>query len=191
MRGVQERAGASLKTSSPRACRVLLLGVAVLAYLADLGTKTWALSALADGQRRALIGDLLGFRLIFNPGAAFSLGSGSTWLFSVVAIGVVVLIIRWSRRLTSRLWTFTLALLLAGALGNLTDRLFREPGPGRGHVVDFIDYGWFIGNVADIWIVAAAIAMALLTLTGVPLSTEPSENSERREESGQSEAGDG
>lgn len=174
MRDLQERAGASLKASSPRTCRLLLICVAVLAYLADLATKTWALEALADQQRRPLVGDLLGLRLIFNPGAAFSLGSGSTWLFSLVAIVVVVLIIRWARRLTSRAWSVTLALLLAGALGNLTDRLFREPGLGRGHVVDFIDYGWFIGNVADIWIVTAAIAMVALSLFGVPLSAQPS-----------------
>ena len=63
-----------------------------------------------------------------------------------------------------------LRLLLAGALGNLADRFFREPGPGRGHVVDFIDYhGLFVGNVADIAIVAAAVLVGLLGLRGIGL----------------------
>ncbi len=106
-------------------------------------------------------------RLIFNSGAAFSVGSGSTWLFTIVAAVVVVVVLRMAPRLTSLAWAATMGLLLAGALGNLTDRLVRPPAFLRGHVVDFIDYnGWFIGNVADICIVVAAIVLLGLSLTG-------------------------
>lgn len=178
MRGLQVRAGAALTTPagsrSPdgrpeRAAQVWLVGVTVLAYAADQLSKQWALSALDDGARHPVLGDLLGFRLIFNPGAALSFGAGSTWIFTIVAVVVVIAVIRLARRLTSRVWATTLGLLLAGALGNLTDRLVRPPGFGRGHVVDFIDYGVFIGNVADIWIVGAAFAMIALSIRGVPI----------------------
>lgn len=145
----------------------MLLGVAVVAFVVDLASKQWALTALADGQRRPLLGDLLGLRLIFNPGAAFSFGSSSTWVFTLVAVAVVAVVIRSARKLTSRLWAVALGLLLAGAIGNLVDRLFRPPGFGRGHVVDFIDYGRFIGNVADIYIVGAAAVLIVLSLLGV------------------------
>ena len=98
----------------------------------------------------------------------FSLGTGSTWLLTVVAVVVLVVIVRFSRRLGSLGWAWAFGLLLGGALGNLTDRLVREPGFGRGHVVDFIDYhDLFIGNVADIAIVAAAVLIALLALRGI------------------------
>lgn len=109
-------------------------------------------------------------RLIFNPGAAFGLGAGSTWAFSIVAVVVVVVIVRLARHITSIAWASALALVLAGAVGNLIDRLFRPPAIGRGHVVDFIDYGWFIGNVADIWIVGGALLMVVLSVRGVPMT---------------------
>lgn len=161
MRPLQVSSGASLKPLHQ------LLLVAAGGLLLDFLTKQWALATLSDGVRRPILGDLLGLRLIFNPGAAFSFGSGSTWLFSIVAIVVIVVILRSARSLASRAWALTLGLLLAGALGNLADRLFRAPGFGRGHVVDFIDYRVFIGNVADIYIVLAAIIMVYLTLRGV------------------------
>jgi signal peptidase II len=59
-------------------------------------------------------------------------------------------------------------MLLGGSVGNLTDRMVRAPGPGRGHVVDFIDYfGLFIGNIADIAIVGAAVLIGVLALRGI------------------------
>jgi signal peptidase II len=85
-----------------------------------------------------------------------------------VALAVVAAIIRIARRLRSWIWTAALGLLLGGALGNLGDRLFREPGVARGHVLDFIDYhGWFVGNVADIAIVIGAILVLLLAALGI------------------------
>jgi signal peptidase II len=146
-----------------------LLGVvAVLAYASDQVTKLIALDVLADGQPRPFIGDFINFRLIGNPGAALSLGAGNTWVMTIIAAGVLVAIVFVAKDLGSRAWAVALGLLLGSALGNLTDRFVRPPGGGEGHVVDFLDYnGWFIGNVADIWIVGAAGLIILLALRGL------------------------
>ncbi len=147
---------------------LVLVVVCVLGYAADQVTKWLALEHLDRSEVVPLVDGWLGLRLLFNPGAAFSLGEGTTWLFTAVAVVVVVVIVRVSRRLGSLRWALALGLLLSGALGNLTDRLLREPGFARGHVIDFIAYrDWFVGNVADIWIVGAAAAIALLGLVGV------------------------
>ncbi|VTR78621.1 signal peptidase II [Cellulomonas hominis] len=144
--------------------------LAAVTLVLDQATKAWALQALDEGVRRQVVGDLLGLQLLFNPGAALGIATGTTWLLTLVAITVVVVIVRVSRRLGSRGWTVALGLLLGGALGNLTDRMIREPGVARGHVVDFIAYGdLFVGNVADIAIVAAAGLLMVLSLLGVRL----------------------
>ncbi len=146
-----------------------LLGVvAVLAYVSDQATKLIALDVLADGQSRPFIGDFIRFQLIGNPGAALSLGAGNTWVMTLIAAGVLVAIVFVAKDLGSRAWALALGLLLGSALGNLTDRFVRPPGGGEGHVVDFLDYnGWFIGNVADIWIVGAAGLIIVLALRGL------------------------
>ena len=95
---------------------------------------------LTDEPPRSLVGSFLQLELIRNPGAAFSLGTGSTWVLTLIAVVVLVVIVRTSRRLGSTGWAWALGLLLGGALGNLTDRIVREPGLGQGHVVDFINY---------------------------------------------------
>lgn len=147
---------------------MLLAVTAVVVLALDQVTKALALAALEPGERVALLGDLLGLRLVYNPGAALGLASGMTWLLTVVAVGVVIAIIRMSRKLASTAWALALGLLLGGALGNLTDRLLRAPGFPEGHVVDFIDYWtWFVGNVADIAVVAAAVLIALLAFRGI------------------------
>jgi signal peptidase II len=155
------------------ASRRLPLLVALLALVVlvlDQLTKAWALRALADGERVDLLGDWLGLTLVFNSGAALSFAEGMTWVLTIIALTVVVVVVRMSRRLGSAAWAVTLGLLLGGALGNLVDRFVREPGPGRGHVVDFIAYAdWFVGNVADIAIVAAAVLVGILTLRGIGL----------------------
>lgn len=148
----------------------LLVGVGVLTLLLDQGSKVWALAALTPGEPRELVGSMLRLNLIRNPGAAFSLGDGVTWLLTLVALGIVVWVGRAATRVGHRGWAVTLGLLLGGAIGNLIDRILREPGLGRGHVVDFIDYfGLFIGNVADIAIVGAAGVGAILAVRGIPL----------------------
>jgi signal peptidase II len=142
--------------------------VCVLAYAADQVTKWIALEQLADGRVVPVVDGWFSLRLLFNPGAAFSLGEGTTWLFTGVAVVVVVVIVRTARRLGSTRWALALGFLLGGALGNLPDRLAREPGFARGHVIDFLAYAdWFVGNVADIWIVGAAVAVAVLGLLGI------------------------
>ena len=146
----------------------LILGIAAVVILIDQGTKWWAESALADGKVVPVIGDAIRFVLVYNPGAAFSIGTGFTWIFAVVAAVVAGFVAWFSWRVTSRWWMLALGLILGGALTHLGDRLFRTPGFARGHVVDFIAYGnWFIGNVADIAIVGGAALAFALTLFGV------------------------
>jgi signal peptidase II len=147
----------------------LLMGAtAVVAYAADQVTKIWAQNTLRTGEPVDVVGDHIRLNLIRNAGAAFSIGNGATWVMTLVACGVLVFILRTARRIGSSAWAVALGLLLGGSLGNLTDRMVRSPGPGRGQVVDFIDYfGFFIGNVADIAIVGAAAFIALLAVRGV------------------------
>lgn len=151
-----------------RGLLIALFSIAAVVLVLDQVSKAWALDALADGHRRQLVGDLLGLQLVFNPGAALSIATGMTWLLTIVATVVIVVVVRASRRIGSRAWAIALGLLLGGALGNLVDRWIREPGPARGHVVDFIAYAhWFVGNVADIAIVVAAVMVVFLAATGV------------------------
>jgi signal peptidase II len=136
--------------------------------IADQATKMWAVDSLDPLRRPSFFGGFLTLHVVRNPGAAFSFATGTTWVFTLVALAVVAAIIRIARRLRSWIWTAALGLLLGGALGNLGDRLFREPGVARGHVLDFIDYhGWFVGNVADIAIVIGAILVLLLAALGI------------------------
>jgi signal peptidase II len=154
----------------PARRRSLTLGlaaIAVVTYVADQVSKAWAVASLTDEPPRSLVGTFLQLDLIRNPGAAFSVGTGSTWVLTLIAVVVLVVIVRTSRRLGSTGWAWALGLLLGGALGNLTDRIVREPGLGQGHVVDFLNYNdVFIGNVADIAIVSAAVLIGLLAVTG-------------------------
>lgn len=145
----------------------LLLSLTAVVGVADQVTKYLAEAGLTPGELVPVLGTVLGLQLVYNPGAAFSFATGMTWVFTLVSVVVVVVIARTSRRLGSTGWAVALGLLLGGSLGNLVDRLFREPAFARGHVVDFISYnGWFVGNVADIAIVAAAVLIAVLALLG-------------------------
>ena len=146
---------------------IVLWLVAIIVIVVDQVSKQWALSALSDGRHTALFGRALGLVLVRNPGAAFSFATGQTWIFALIASCVVAIIIRVSRNLASGSWAVALGLVLGGAVGNLIDRLLREPGFLRGHVIDFIDYGgYFVGNVADIAIVLAAAGIIVLSLGG-------------------------
>lgn len=148
----------------------LMTVAGVITLAIDQGSKIWALATLTPGVPRDLVGSLLRLNLIRNPGAAFSLGGGVTWLLTIVALGIVAWVLLAARRIGHTGWAVTLGILLGGAIGNLVDRIFRAPGFGRGHVVDFIDYfGLFIGNLADVAIVVAAAVGAVLSLRGIPL----------------------
>ena len=142
--------------------------IAAATILLDQVTKAWALIALADGHRIELLGEYLSLRLFFNPGAAFGFGYGYTWLLTIVVVVIIAALVRFIPRIRSQGWAWAFGLLLGGAIGNLIDRLFRDPGFGHGHVIDFIAYwNWFVGNVADIAIVVAAILIVLLTFLGI------------------------
>ena len=150
---------------------LVLLGVAALViYVTDQLTKMLVVRDLVEGQPVHVVGDFLVFMFVRNPGAAFSLASGSTWIFSILATVVTAAIIFFARKIRSLAWAVVFGLLLGGTLGNLTDRLFREPSFGEGHVVDFISMPWMlpaIFNVADIAIVSSMILFVLLTILGI------------------------
>ena len=149
---------------------LLLFVVAAVFYATDQLTKNWVERTLPEGQSVEVFGDFLQWHFVRNPGAAFSMASGQTWIFTILA-SVVAIVILWQlRRLRSALWALFLGMLLGGVLGNLTDRLTREPGFPVGHVVDFISTPWMmpaIYNVADIGIVGGMILFVILTLFGV------------------------
>ncbi|KNX39254.1 hypothetical protein VV01_06625 [Luteipulveratus halotolerans] len=146
----------------------LLAGVALVGYGLDQVTKAWAVSALEVGVPQDFIGSLLRLRRTSNSGAAFSIATNATWVLTAVACCVIVATIYIARRLRSRAWACALGLLIGGALGNLTDRFFRAPGGGRGHVVDFLELpNWPIFNVADICIVSAAVLICILAFVGI------------------------
>jgi len=147
--------------------RVLLAGVALAAYGVDLLTKQLAVNRLADGDV-AVFGDWFVLHPTFNPGAAFSLGTDFTVALTCLAITAVCVVLVVARRVGSPVWGLALGLLLGGVAGNLTDRLFREPGPMRGHVVDmFMVPHWPVFNVADICINLAAGLIVLQAVRGV------------------------
>jgi signal peptidase II len=150
------------------------IGLALLVILADQGSKLWAESNLVVGESTPVIGDIIRFQLIYNPGAAFSIGTGFTWIFTIIAGLAVIAIAYFAWRVTSRAWAILLGLLLGGAATHFGDRMFRAPSFGQGHVVDFIAYGnLFIGNVADIVIVGCGVAGVILMARGVRFRDEP------------------
>jgi signal peptidase II len=176
---MQAARGASLSrdASTARGGRRLvgvLLCVAGLVLLVDQATKALAEARLADGRVVEVVDGLLRLRLVYNPGAAFSLATNATVLLSVVSVAVVVVILRISRKLAHPAWAVALGALLGGALGNLVDRLFRSPGPLRGEVVDFLELPSFpVFNVADSAIVVGASLMVLLSMLGTAYDAAP------------------
>ena len=150
------------------------LGVAATVILLDQVTKAIAVATLEGKLPIEVVGQWLRLTFVRNSGAAFSLAGSYTILISVLAVGVSFFIVRTARTLSSTWWAVVLGGVLGGALGNLIDRLFRSPGPLRGHVVDFLQLPhWPIFNVADMALVGAAILAVLLSLFGVEMTDEP------------------
>jgi signal peptidase II len=146
----------------------MLLAIAVVVLVLDAVTKILVVNRLSEQKPVHLIGDLLVLRLVRNAGAAFGFAQGATLVFTAVAVIVVVVILRVARRLRSTPWAFALGLVLGGAIGNLSDRLFRAPGALRGHVVDFIELPhWPVFNLADSAIVTGGLLMVLLSVRGI------------------------
>jgi len=156
---------------SPSKTRTIWL-TAWTIWLFDYATKTWALSNFSSDPQ-PVIGTLLQFTLLKNSGAAFSLASGFTLIFSLLAVAVIATIVRYAARITSRGWLTCAGLLLGGVLGNLTDRIFREPGFFLGHVIDWIQIpNWPVFNIADIAISTAALLAFIQTMRNVPPITQ-------------------
>ncbi|WP_278265578.1 signal peptidase II [Nocardia sp. AG03] len=156
-------------TTKPAGRRRLttLLAIAVVLFGLDLLTKCLAVAFIDPGESVPIIGDFARLTLVRNPGAAFSMATGMTWLLTLIAAAVVIGVIRIGSTLRSLWWAIGLGMVLGGALGNLVDRLFRYPGPLQGHVVDFVAVGWWpVFNVADSAIVCGAILLVALTVFG-------------------------
>ena len=156
---------------SGRSATRLVFAVGAVALLVDVLSKRLAVRKLTGRDPVEVLGDFLQLRLVLNPGAAFGAGGAAvTPVISVVAIIATVVTVYFAFRVRHRGWAVGLGLLLAGVGGNLVDRMFREPGPFRGHVVDFFALPhWPVFNVADICIDAAAVLFAVLLIRGVRL----------------------
>jgi len=158
---------------------------AAIVLLADLLSKALVVAHLESGTPVRMLGGAIYLDVARNSGAAFSLGTGMTVVLTVIALVVIVIIARVAGRLRSRGWAIALGLVLGGALGNLVDRLFREPGVGRGHVVDWISvFGpngahYPIFNLADSAIVCGGILAVLLVLRGIDLEGRRSSSEQR------------
>ncbi len=141
-----------------------LFSLACAIWALDFLTKNWAIENFSEGPKKVL-GDLLQFTLFRNPGAAFSFATGFTIVFTTISLAVLIFIARYASRITYSWWAYVAGLVLGGVLGNLTDRIFREPGFLYGHVIDWIEIpNWPIFNIADSAIfIAAGIAIILTT----------------------------
>jgi signal peptidase II len=156
----------------------VLAAVAITAYVLDLATKMMVVSWLEDRAPVELVGEWLRFEAVRNSGAAFGMGQALTVVFTCIAAVVVLVILRLARKLYSAPWAIALGLLLGGALGNLTDRIFRAPGVFQGAVVDFIAPKHFaVFNLADSAIVCGGILIVLLSFRGL----DPDGTSHRHE----------
>jgi signal peptidase II len=140
--------------------------IAVAGLVLDQVTKAMAVAWLDPMNPPRILGGLITFQLIRNPGAAFSMGENATVLFAILAIVMLIFVIVWlAPKVTGRAWAVATGLGIAGIAGNLTDRLVRPPSIMHGHVVDFIELPYFaIVNVADICLTSAAVTIVILSL---------------------------
>lgn len=147
----------------------LVIGLALAIVGVDQLAKWLVVTNLQEGVNVPVLGELVEFEFVRNPGAAFSLGIGATWIFAIIATAVAVAVVVFARRIRSLAWATVFGMLLGGTIGNLIDRLFREPGFGQGYVIDFIRIWGFpaIFNVADIAITGSVVVLVLLTIIGI------------------------
>ncbi|MEV2249044.1 signal peptidase II [Streptomyces sp. NPDC050147] len=147
---------------------LVLFAVSVLAYALDLVSKMIVVAKLEHHEPIEIVGEWLQFNAIRNAGAAFGIGEAFTVIFTCIAAAVIVVIARLARKLYSMPWAIALGMLLGGALGNLTDRIFRAPGVFEGAVVDFIaPKGFAVFNLADSAIVCGGILIVILSFRGL------------------------
>ena len=148
--------------------RILLLLIALPVIVVDRITKAWAEANLQLGQPQEILGSFLQFNLVYNPGAAFSIFTDATWVFTVFAISFSVFLIVFAGRIVRLPWKIAAGLGLGGAIGNLIDRIVNEPGIAQGHVVDFIMIPyWPIFNIADSSMSIAVVIIIIASLRGV------------------------
>lgn len=145
-----------------------LLSVAWFIWILDLATKAWAVNQLANREPIRILGDFFQLTLIRNAGAAFSFATNATIFLSLFGIIVLLGIVYFAPRVSSKGWSIVLGLVLGGILGNLTDRIFRDPGFLQGHVIDWMQLPhWPIFNIADTAIVIAAGLSMILTAKNI------------------------
>ena len=148
--------------------------LAALIWIIDYSTKVWALNNLSQVEPTRVIGSVLQLRLVFNPGAAFSFATNFTFIFTILAVLAVGVISYYSIKIAHLWWAAVLGLALGGILGNLTDRIFRDPSIFNGHVIDWIELPrWPVFNVADMAIVCAALLSVLLIAKEIPPFVPP------------------
>ncbi|MER5944618.1 signal peptidase II [Streptomyces sp. NPDC001904] len=165
---VEPEQAAAAERPKGRRRLVVLLAVAALAYALDLVSKLIVVAKLEHQDSVRILGDWLQLEVIRNPGAAWGVGEAFTIVFTVIAAAVIVVIVRLAKKLYSTPWAIALGLLLGGALGNLTDRIFRAPGIFEGAVVDFIAPKHYpVFNLADSAIVCGGILIVLLSFRGI------------------------
>lgn len=128
-----------------------MLGCAWLVVAADQFVKNFLIDALVPGKSVDFLGSLVRLTLVFNDSAAFSIGFGATWIFTILSTAAVLALIWFSFKIQTVGWAAMAGVLLGGITGNLIDRLVREPGFGVGHVVDYIQvpFNFPIFNIAD------------------------------------------
>jgi len=151
--------------------RWLYLVVALIAITVDQLTKNLAIATLELGVSYPVLGEVLSWRLLYNDSAAFGLGFGYTWILAVISTAAALATLWYARKLQSISWSLMIGVFLGGVVGNLIDRLIREPSFGNGHVVDFIQvpFNFPIFNLADTFIVSMAILSVLRVMRGESL----------------------
>lgn len=157
-----------------------LFSLALIIWALDFLTKNWAVENFTAAPRQ-VIGTFLQFTLFRNPGAAFSMATSFTIVFTTISIAVALFISRYAARIVSPWWAYVAGLVLGGVLGNLSDRIFREPGFLYGHVIDWIQVPhWPIFNIADSAIfIAAGIAIVLTFKNISPTEKSPDKSPDK------------
>ena len=157
-----------MSKSKATVSRWLFVAVALALISVDQFTKNLAIASLKLGVDYPVLGEALTWRLVYNDSAAFSLGFGQTWILAVIAAAATLATIWYARKITSVSWALMAGVFLAGVVGNLIDRLIREPSFGNGHVVDFIriPFNFPVFNLADIFIVSMATLTVIRVFRG-------------------------
>lgn len=142
--------------------------IAFAVVILDRLTKIWAENSLTLGVSKPVIGELLQFHLVYNPGAAFSIFTNATWVFTFFSATVSIYILYKARDIKSKFWQIGAGGILGGAIGNLIDRFINDPGFPNGHVTDFLKLpNWPVFNIADSSVFVSAIFLVLVSMRGI------------------------